>query len=41
MITEEAEKIIKRAYEMTLEMNHEFVTPEHLLYALTEDALSA
>ena len=41
MITEEAEKIIKRAYEMTLEMNHEFVTPEHLLYALTEDAWSA
>ncbi len=38
MITEEAEKIIKRAYEMTIAMGHEFVTPEHLLYALTEDA---
>ncbi|QQR79965.1 MAG: ATP-dependent Clp protease ATP-binding subunit ClpA [Deltaproteobacteria bacterium] len=38
MITEEAEKIIKRAYEMTIAMGHEFVTPEHLLYALSEDA---
>jgi len=41
LITEELEKTLKRAYEEAKSRGHEFVTLEHLLYALTYDRIGA
>ncbi|MBF0491577.1 MAG: ATP-dependent Clp protease ATP-binding subunit ClpA [Deltaproteobacteria bacterium] len=41
MITEELEKTFKKAYEEALARNHEYVTLEHLLFALTEDSVAS
>ncbi|MFO1519553.1 MAG: ATP-dependent Clp protease ATP-binding subunit ClpA [bacterium] len=41
LLTEELEKTLKKAYEEARDRRHEFVTLEHLLYALTYDTVAA
>lgn len=41
LISDELEKTLKRAYERAQASHHEFVAPEHLLYALTFDGVAA
>ena len=41
MITKELEETINRAYEEARKRKHEYVTLEHLLYAMLDDPASA
>jgi ATP-dependent Clp protease ATP-binding subunit ClpA len=41
IISEELEKTLQRSYEEAKRRRHEFITLEHMLFALTEDALAA
>ena len=41
LISEELEKTLRRAFEYAKENRHEFISPEHLLFALTEDPVAA
>jgi ATP-dependent Clp protease ATP-binding subunit ClpA len=40
MLTEELEKTLRRAHDRAKASRHEYVSPEHLLYALTYDAVA-
>jgi ATP-dependent Clp protease ATP-binding subunit ClpA len=41
LISDELERTLKRAFERAKKNRHEFISPEHLLYALTYDAVAA
>jgi ATP-dependent Clp protease ATP-binding subunit ClpA len=41
LISDDLERTLKRAYERAKSGKHEFVSPEHLLYALTYDSVAA
>jgi ATP-dependent Clp protease ATP-binding subunit ClpA len=41
LISDELEQTFKRAYDRAREGRHEFVSPEHLLFALTFDSIAA
>ncbi len=41
LISDELENTLRRAFERAKSSRHEFVSPEHLLYALTYDAVAA
>jgi len=41
LISDELERTLKRAFERAKAKRHEFISPEHLLYALTYDAVAA
>ncbi len=41
LINEELEKTLHRAFEEAKTLGHEFVTPEHLLYALIDDPIAS
>jgi ATP-dependent Clp protease ATP-binding subunit ClpA len=41
LISDELERTLRKAYERARESRHEFVAPEHLLYALTFDGVAA
>jgi ATP-dependent Clp protease ATP-binding subunit ClpA len=41
LISDELERTLKRAFERAKKHRHEFISPEHLLYALTYDAVAA
>jgi ATP-dependent Clp protease ATP-binding subunit ClpA len=41
IISEELEKTLHKSYEEAKKRRHEFITLEHILYALTEDSLAA
>ncbi len=40
LISEDLEKTLQRAFERAKQSNHEFVAPEHLLFALTTDPVA-
>jgi ATP-dependent Clp protease ATP-binding subunit ClpA len=41
LISDELERTLKRAFDRAKASRHEFISPEHLLYALTYDAVAA
>jgi len=41
LISDELEGTLKRAYERAKSSRHEFISPEHLLYALTYDSVAS
>jgi ATP-dependent Clp protease ATP-binding subunit ClpA len=41
LISDELERTLKRAFEHAKERRHEFISPEHLLYALTYDSVAS
>ncbi|HET9062693.1 MAG TPA: AAA family ATPase, partial [Candidatus Binatia bacterium] len=41
LISDELERTLKRAFERAKKNRHEFISPEHLLYALTYDSVAA
>ena len=41
LISDELERTLKRAFERAKASRHEFIAPEHLLYALTYDAVAS
>jgi ATP-dependent Clp protease ATP-binding subunit ClpA len=41
LISEELEKTLRRAFDRAKAGRHEFISPEHLLYALTYDSVAA
>src|SRR6185503_3656161 len=41
LISDELERTLKRAYDRAKSSRHEFVAPEHLLYALTFDKIAS
>ena len=41
LISDELERTLKRAFDRAKASRHEFIAPEHLLYALTYDAVAS
>lgn len=41
LITEDLEKTLQRAFQLAKMMRHEYVTPEHLLFALSDDPVAS